>query len=281
MDPGLAIALSVLMHVTWNLLARQQPREVFALWWVLLGHLLILAPWGLWTLLTQVAWTPDFVALLITSALANATYFVALDQAYRHAPVALVYPLVRSSPLLIALVSVGFLGEALGLSDWLGLLVSASGLLLLARSAAGRGDRQALAWSSLAMSATCVYSLSDKAAVAAIDPLWGVIGYLSVGYATSWLALTLLLWRRERRWRPQRRLAWPLMLVGGLCVGLAYALVIHAMRQWPAAVVVTYTNAGIVLATLLSIAVFREREAWRSRLLAACVITAGLVGLGL
>jgi hypothetical protein len=34
---AVAIALSVLMHVTWNLIARHQPRDAEPLWWVLLG----------------------------------------------------------------------------------------------------------------------------------------------------------------------------------------------------------------------------------------------------
>ena len=70
------------------------------------------------------------------------------------------------------------------------------------------------------------------------------------------------------------------LLVGSLCVGLAYALVIHAMRILPAAEVVAYTNAGIVLATMTSLLVFRERMQWRQRAVAAGVVCAGLACIG-
>jgi len=40
--------------------------------------------------------TPEFLALAATSATANALYFLGLKKAYDHAPVALVYPLVRA-----------------------------------------------------------------------------------------------------------------------------------------------------------------------------------------
>lgn len=43
---AVAIGLSVLMHVTWNLIARHQPRDSEPLWWVLFGHLVLVAPWG-------------------------------------------------------------------------------------------------------------------------------------------------------------------------------------------------------------------------------------------
>jgi drug/metabolite transporter (DMT)-like permease len=115
-----AILLSVAMHVTWNLIARHQPAGAFPLWWVLLTHLVLLAPWGLWSLFTRVEWNPTLVALLVTSAGANAIYFAGLQLAYRKASAALVYPLVRSSPLLIAIWSWMLLGEQLSLSGWLG-----------------------------------------------------------------------------------------------------------------------------------------------------------------
>jgi uncharacterized membrane protein len=53
------------------------------------------------------------------------------------------------------------------------------------------------------------------------------------------------------------------------------------MRFLPAAEVVSYTNAGIVLASLLSIFYFRETQDWRRRLIGAAIITAGLAIMAL
>ena len=88
-----AIAASVMMHVTWNLIARHQAREAYPLWWVLLAHLLLLGPWGVRALITEVQWTPDLVKWVLISASANVVYFLSLRHAYLHAPVAFVYPL--------------------------------------------------------------------------------------------------------------------------------------------------------------------------------------------
>jgi drug/metabolite transporter (DMT)-like permease len=65
-------------------------------------------------------------------------------------------------------------------------------------------------------------------------------------------------------------------LPAGLFIGNAYGLVIFAMQYLSAAYAVAFTNAGIVLAGLLSILVFGERERWRTRLAAIAIITAGL-----
>jgi len=67
------------------------------------------------------------------------------------------------------------------------------------------------------------------------------------------------------------------MIIGGLCIGTAYALVIHTMRTLPSAEVVTYTNGGIVIASILSLTWFKERHDWGRRLIGAVIVTLGLV----
>jgi len=276
-EAELALAASVLMHVTWNMLARHQPANSFALWWALSAHLLILGVWGFPALVLEVHWTPGFAALLATSAVANGVYFMGLRRAYTHAPVALVYPLVRSSPLLIAVWGMLLFGDSLTVMVWVGIAISVAGLLLMASGDNLGRERQAVPWALLAMLATSAYSISDKAATASIESFRGLVGFVSVGYLTAWIALSIEHYRQAGRWLPAARPAWYAILGGGLCVGLAYALVIHAMRFMPAAEAVAYTNAGIVLACLASIFIFRERHCWQRRLLGAGIILTGLL----
>ncbi|MGK2897867.1 MAG: EamA family transporter [Burkholderiaceae bacterium] len=278
---AVVIGLSVLMHVTWNLIARHQPRHSEPLWWVLLGHLVLIAPWGLYQFVVEAQWSPRLLGLLLVSACANVLYFQSLSRAYQHAPVAFVYPLVRNSPLLIAVWSLLFLGESLGALAWTGIGISVVGLLAMAQTARGNGEGRALPWTLLAMLATSVYSLSDKAATACVPGFGGILGYLSVGYLAAWASMCWRLHRSTGRWTPGARPGSVALLVGSLCVGLAYALVIHAMRTLPAAEVVAYTNAGIALATVLSLALFHERTRWLQRSLATLVICVGLACIGI
>lgn len=277
---AVAIGLSVLMHVTWNLIARHQPRDAEPLWWVLLGHLVLVAPWGLYRFVVEAQWSLHLLGLLLTSAAANVLYFHGLHRAYLHAPVAFVYPLVRSSPLLIAGWSLLFFGESLGALAWTGIAISVLGLVAMARTVHGNDEGRALPWTLLAMGATSVYSLSDKAATAQITGFGGIMGYLSVGYLAAWSTMAWRLRRGTGQWIPRARPSAIALLVGSLCVGLAYALVIHAMRTLPAAEVVAYTNVGIVLATAMSLVVFRERTQWWQRTAAAGVVCAGLACIG-
>lgn len=124
--------------------------------------------------------------------------------------------------------------------------------------------------------ATSVYSLSDKAATAYLPTFGSLVGFVTVGYMASFLALTMQMRLKHGAWRPQRTPRLSHLLIAGAGIGLAYALVIHAMRYLPAAVVVTFTNAGIIIAGILSISLFGERGHWRTRLAGILVICLGL-----
>lgn len=274
------IGASVVMHVTWNLLARHVAPHANFLWWGLAAHLLLLGPYAFARLLAVADWGAPLVTAMLVSAAANALYFVALRRAYHYAPVALVYPLARSSPLLIALWSWLLFAETLGGTELAAIGVSVLGLWILAATSRHGDARHALPWAGLAALSTSVYSLSDKVAVGFLPDYAAQLGFISVGYAVSFLVLTLQQRFATGHWLPARRPPWPLVLIGGLCIGTAYALVVRAMGRLPAAHVVTFTNAGIVLAAVLSIVVFREREAWRRRLVAALIVSLGLVWLG-
>ncbi|MCA3139465.1 MAG: hypothetical protein ACK5V0_08155 [Alphaproteobacteria bacterium] len=78
-------------------------------------------------------------------------------------------------------------------------------------------------------------------------------------------------------------LAWigtAIGVVGYFSVTLANALVIEAMRTLSAAEVVADTNAYIVLATAMSLVVFRQRTQWQERAVAAGVVCSGLACIG-
>ena len=273
---ALALTAAVLMHVAWNLLARASHPDTRFLWWALVGYLVILGPWSLYALVTEAHWSYSLAGLLVVSALANSVYFLVLGAAYRRAPVALVYPIARSSPLLIAVWSSLFFGEVIAAGGWIGILVSVGGLLLMAASARHGDSRQALLWAVIAALATSVYSLSNKLAVTSLPTYGAQLGLVSTDLFASFVALSIEQRVRLGRWRPPAMPPIIRWLPAGLFIGNAYGLVIFAMQYLSAAYAVAFTNAGIVLAGLLSILVFGERERWRTRLAAIAIITAGL-----
>jgi len=272
----LALTAAVLMHVAWNLAARNtDPRAAF-LWWALAAWLVTVGPWSLALLIARADWSPMLILLLAVTCAAEALYFITLGAAYRRAPVPLVYPIARSSPLLIALWTTLFFGEQLPALGWMAIAVAVAGVLLLAATARGGEPARAVPLALAAAFATSVYSTSNKLAVAAL-PGYGVqLGFVTVSLLIAWLALTLDTRRRLKRWRPATAPPLARALFGGICIGNAYALVIYAMQYIPAAYAVAFTNAGIVLAGIIAMTAYKERERWRARVAAMLVICAGL-----
>ncbi|MFA5081492.1 MAG: DMT family transporter [Hydrogenophilaceae bacterium] len=276
MTAASAILLAIALHVTWNLLARHVPARQEFIWWALAGHLLLIGPWSLAILAVEARWDATLVTCIILSGAALAIYFLGLRVAYRHAPVALAYPIARSAPLFIALVSALLFGATFSPAGIAGIVISSLALLLLGATAWRVDARRAIAPALLAAMATTVYSLSDKVAVTHLPGLASQFGYVTLGYLVAWLALTVALRLESGHWRPRQRPPAGLLAAGALAIGTAYALVIFAMASLPAAYTVALSNGGIVIAALLSVFWFGEKQHRRSRLFWTAVLAAGL-----
>lgn len=276
------IGLSVIMHVAWNLLARHVSATCNFLWWGLFVHLLLLSPIGFYSLLIHTQWNGTLISIALVTMLANSLYFLSLRQAYSIAPASYVYPLARSSPLLILLWSWLLFDETPSGTALLGIVISIIGLWWLAATGSqDKSTRSALPWVFLAALSTSIYSLSDKVAVNLLPTFTELLGFASLGYLASFALLSFVNFKQTGAVIPACRPAWRYLLPGGLFIGTAYALTIQAMLYLPAAYVVAFTNVGIVLASLLSILWLHERKHWKQRLLAVFIIVIGLGVLSL
>jgi phosphonate utilization associated putative membrane protein len=271
-----ALVLSVAMHIAWNLQTRRAEPDSRFLWWALAGYLVVIGPWTLIALVRDADWSGPLPLLLAVTCVAEAVYFLALGIAYRHAPVPLVYPIARSSPFLIALWTTLLFGAVLSVQGWIGILVVVAGVLWLGWTARGGTPAKALPWAFAAAVATSVYSTSNKLAVPALPGYLTQLGYVTVTLLVAWLVLTAENRVRTGRLLPARAPNLLTAIAGGVFIGNAYALVIYAMQFIPAAYAVAYTNAGIVVAGVIAMVYFRERERWRARLAAMLTICAGL-----
>lgn len=269
------------MHAAWNLAARRADPRSFFLWWAALGAMLLIGSWSIVLMIEVVPWTPTLVVLLLLSCTAEIFYFVGLGIAYRHAPVPLVYPIARSAPLLIALWMALFFGERLPVHAWSGIALSVIGVLSLSFTARGGEPARAVPWALTAALGSSVYSIANKFAVDALAGYVAVLGWASVTISAAWIGLTLQQRRRTGRWIPTVRPPTVQWLLAGIFIVNAYALVIYAMRYIPAAYAVAFTNAGVVIAGVIAIAYYGERERWRTRVGAMSLICAGLALIAL
>lgn len=279
MTPLMAVGSSVLLHVSWNLLTRRTPAEANFLWWIVGLYVLIFAPFSLPFFMRAAAQTPELYLCAAISGTSNGLYFLALRRAYTLAPASAVYPMVRSSPLLIAIVEVLLFGHSFPLLSWCAILLALSGLWMIAGSAQDDVTRLSRSWPYALIAAvmTVIYSLSDKMAAVTIPDLRTALGYVCVNFSISWIFLLLEQKCRTDRWIPAATPPFYALIIGTSGVGMAYALVIYAMRALPAAYAVTLTNAGIVLTVLLGIVWLKEHEGWRQRLIGSSLVVISVI----
>lgn len=283
MTPILAIGISVLLHVSWNLLTRRTPSEANFLWWVVGLYVLLFAPFTLLEFLHHASQSPVLYLCVLISGTTNGLYFLALRAAYHQAPASAVYPMVRSSPLLIAIVETTVFGHNFPLISWAAILLAAVGLWLIATSSNDGISRFSKAWpyALFAAAMTVIYSLSDKVAASNMHGINSAMGYVCANFAISWIFLSLEQKWRTQQWIPTKTPTTIALSIGTIGVGTAYALVIFAMHWLPAAYAVTLTNAGIVFTVLLGVLWLKEKVGWRKRIAGATFVVSGLIVIGI
>lgn len=271
----LLIIPAVLLHLFWNFMVRKESSASGLLWWVLCMKIILFGTIGIPSLIPILMKSPHLCGYMAISALGLTFYYVGLRGSYRRAPITFVYPVVRSSPLFIALAGMFLGSEMLSTRAWIGCLVCTIGLIILSFDKNG-STRSALPYAFLALSGTMIYSLSDKASLAELLSPQSIAGFISINSLAPLFALTLLNHKDKQLPIPPVPRSFYVLLAGGIAQGGAYLLTILAMRSNPASVVVACTNTGIVLSSIIAIVVFKERDRWKVRLFSALLISAGI-----
>jgi drug/metabolite transporter (DMT)-like permease len=271
---ALAVLAAALLHACWNALIRGAGDKV--LYTLLLhGGSGLLGFAGLvWTGLPPIACWP----YILTSVLIHTLYIAWLMQAYEGGQLAVSYVLMRGlPPLLVALCSAIFLGEALGVTASLGILCLSFGVLSIGM-ASGQPMPQMLRHSStrsalLNALAIAGYTLVDGHGVRlAVNPL---------SYAFCLMAfepviiLALNLRQRHLQLRSYFNKHWRIVLTGAACATGAYATVLWAMTQAPIAMVAALRESSVVFAVLIGSLWFGEGKL-RQGLSAGVLVLAGL-----
>ncbi len=283
---GLALALvlaSALVHASWNFLLKKSgggPGLITAACLLSLAAYAPVVAGAAW--FQGYAFQPVHLALMLMSGLVHTAYFLLLDRAYRSGgDLSIVYPLARATgPLLTIGVAVLLLGERPGPTALAGaMLVVASALLLTGNPFAWHKSeaRQAVGFALLTGFTISVYTITDKASVAAwlIPPLvydWGCNFFRSL----------VLVPFTQRRWPGSIGKAWRerrgTVVAIALLSPLSYILVLTAMVFTPVSLVAPAREVSILFAALMGAHFLKEGDLAR-RLVAAVGMALGVAGL--
>ena len=269
----LAVLAAAACHAGWNTLLKMDLESITATSIVAVATGLIGVPFALVVGLPAVAaWS-----YIIASVAIHVAYYLALAQAYRHGDLGQVYPIARgSAPLMTAGLATAWLGETLGPYGWAGVVVLASGIVLLAVRG-GRAlhfDARSVGFALLTSITITAYTLVDgTGARLSGSPLhYTVWLFLLSGGAMAVYGLV----RIGPRLIGDFAANWKLAMAGAALSTASYAIAIWAMTVAPIALVAALRETSVLFAALFATVLLRE-PLLAARIAAACLVLAGVV----
>lgn len=288
------VLVSALAHAGWNLFGKKvSPSGAFfwysTLWGALLTLPVLVYYHPLLRELDSGIWW-----LVVVTGFFQATYLSALAAAYRHGELSVVYPLARSSPLLILLVGTLFLGtaETITAAAVAGIVLIVAGCVVLPMQRfrdlhLANYRNLATLFALLAAASTAGYSIVDDAATERMrDVLAGialdgevalVFVVLQAWSALVWLSIGLSLQKTERRLLRQLVSNWRSTMAAGVLILGTYALVVWAMAYADdVSYVVAFRQVSIPIGVLLGW-YFLAEPLHSPKILGVLTILAGLL----
>ena len=270
----IVVLIAALLHATWNFLVKRSADTYQGMSSVVMGHI----PFGIAALLIAPPISSSSVVYVVIGAILHTGYQLFLLNSYRFGDLSQVYPMARGgAPLLIAGISVLFLGVHYDSFEVAALLIIGTGVISLA-FVGGLSKVDTGFTSSLLAGVTGAfiagYSLVDGLGAREAGTALGFYGWVTI---INGIMFSLVI--RSVRPGLVRQIFTRYLsatLFGGGASFLAYALVVWAFTQAPIALVASLRESSIIFASLLGVVVLKERFT----LLKIIAIFLTLVGIG-
>ena len=250
------VIVAACLHASWNALLKGGADKHVGMTAVVVGH----APIALVLLPFAPRPEPESWPYIIAGVALHSGYQIFLMASYRIGDLTQVYPIARgSAPLLVAAVSVLFLGVVLSSTALMAIAAIGIGIMSLSFVRQADGQRNMRA-ALLAFATGCFiagYSLVDGLGARVAGTSLGFYAWLALLNAAVF-ALTMRVWKPGTLSRVATE-GRTMLLVGGAGSFTAYALVMWAFTQAPIALVTALRETSIVFALLIGVVFLKER----------------------
>ena len=245
-----------MLHAVWNAVVKSGYDKHLGMTAIVLGH----APIALVVVYTAPIPEPESWPYIIAGVALHVGYQLFLLTSYRIGDLTQVYPIARgTAPILVAGVSVVFLGVTLAGNEMLTILMIAIGIMSLSLVRQKDGMRNSPA-AALAFATGCFiagYSLVDGLGARQAGTALGYYAWLSLFNALAFsIIMVVAMPGLISRVRTE---AIPAVVFGGAASYGAYGLVIWAFTQAPIALVTALRETSIIFALLIGVFFLKER----------------------
>jgi len=279
----LAVLCGALLHASWNALIKSGNDKALDTALVHFLGALVALPFMLWLGAPPRGAWPFIAASLVI----HIGYYIALVGAYQHGELGLTYPIMRGfAPMLVALASGFFIGEAPTPIAWLGIAGITLGVALVGLAHPGEAlhHRKALMFAFANAAIIALYTVVDGRGVrASVVDDHGALRYVMTLFVLDGIAYPSLVWlRRSAEGRREivryARQRWPVAALGGSASIGSYAIALWAMTRAPVASVAALRETSVLFAALLGTVLLKERFGLQ-RAVGTGVIVGGVMAL--
>ena len=251
-----AVIAAALLHASWNAMVKGARDKQLNMVAVVIGHL----PLALLALAFSPSPTAASLPYLFAGMALHFGYQLVLLRAYHAGDLTQIYPIARgSAPMIVAAVSVGFLGVTLQPIEIAAVMTIGIGILSMAlvRKSDGLRNPQGARLALITGVFIAAYSLIDGMGARVAGTAMGFFGWLAVGNAALMAALMAV--RAPHQLRALHTCGKRVFLLGGSASFAAYALVIWAFTQAPIALVTALRETSIIFALLIGVFFLKEK----------------------
>lgn len=280
-----AVLCGALLHASWNALIKSGHDKALDTALVHFLGALVALPLMLWVGLPPSAAWPFIGASLVI----HIGYYIALVGAYQHGELGLTYPIMRGfAPMLVALASGVFIGEAPSPVAWLGIVGITLGVALVGLAHPGEAlhHRKALMFAFANAAIIALYTVVDGRGVrASVVDDHGALRYVMTLFVLDGIAYPLWVWSRRsaagrREIVAYARRRWPVAALGGSASIGSYAIALWAMTRAPIATVAALRETSVIFAAIIAARLLHEPISHR-RYLSIATVSVGAIAIKL
>lgn len=278
----LLVVLSAVMHAVRSFLTKRAHDKLAFIWWYEIFGILFFSPVFAVAVFEEGIEPSSSFLFIVASGFVHFLYWTFVAKSFENGDLSHVYPIMRSSPALVLLLSVLVLREDVSLAGVAGIVVVALGVYSINMKTISLSEafepikavrtERATRFALLTLCCVTAYSIIDKAAVARLRPTIFAFLYpcFSLGLLSGYVHLTKAKASIVSEWMAHK---YAIMLSGFLSV-FGYFLILIAFTMEPVSYVVGLRQLSVVFAVFLGGQVLKE-EHQAIRLPAAACIFAG------
>ena len=252
----LAVILAAFLHAVWNAMVKNEDNKYLAVTAIVLGHV----PASIFIILLTPASSVESIPFIILSALLHIGYEWYLLSAYRFGDLIKVYPIARgTAPILVAIVSLIFLGVALSNFEILSIFIISLGILSLSfQGAKGFKDRSVVIYALVTGFFIMGYSITDGYGARVSNSFLSYMGWSFILNATIFPIILKINNKSEvitKTFKEGKKI----FFIGGTLSYIVYGIVVWGFTQAPIALVAALRETSIIFALLIGIFFLKEK----------------------